>query len=58
MDLDFEYFYDWAYKNLNLNLDAYKDKQLQRRIGNIMKNSGAKDLREYAKLISSDEQIK
>jgi chemotaxis protein methyltransferase CheR len=58
MSLDFDYFYDWAYKNLNINLDAYKETQLQRRIGTVMKSSGATNLREYAKLISSDEKVK
>lgn len=58
MSLDFDFFYDWAYKNLNLNLDAYKETQLQRRIGTVMKNAGATDLREYAKLISVDEKVK
>lgn len=58
MSLDFDYFYNWAYRNLNLNLDAYKETQLQRRIGTVMKNSGATDLQEYAKLISKDEKIK
>ncbi|WFA07935.1 protein-glutamate O-methyltransferase CheR [Tissierella sp. Yu-01] len=58
MSLDFDFFYNWAYRNLNLNLDAYKETQLQRRIGTVMKNAGATDLQEYAKLISNDEKIK
>ena len=58
MSLDFDFFYNWAYRNLNLNLDAYKETQLQRRIGTVMKNAGATDLQEYAKLISKDEKVK
>jgi len=58
MSLDFDYFYDWAFKNLNINLDAYKETQLQRRIGTIMKSSGADNLRDYSVLINKDEKIK
>lgn len=58
MSLDFDYFYDWTYKYLNINLNAYKETQLQRRIGTIMKNSGVDNLRDYSKLISSDEKVK
>lgn len=58
MDLDFNFFYDWAKKYLGLDLDAYKETQLQRRISTVMRNAGAVNLREYAKLIESDEKIK
>lgn len=58
MELDFEFFYDWTNKKLGLDLSAYKEQQLQRRIGTVMKSAGASDLREYAKLIESDETIK
>lgn len=55
MGLNFDYFYDWARKDLNIDLDAYKEKQLQRRIGTVMKKAGAATLEEYSKLISTDE---
>lgn len=55
MGLNFEYFYDWVRKNLDINLDAYKEKQLQRRIGTVMKKAGATTLEEYSTLISQDE---
>lgn len=54
MDLNFDYFYGWARKNLNINLDAYKEKQLQRRIGTVMKKAGATTLEEYSTMISND----
>lgn len=56
--LDFEFFYKWVRENLNIDLNAYKEKQLQRRIGTVMRSSGAKDLQEYARLIEKDEEIK
>ncbi|WP_208560878.1 CheR family methyltransferase [Marinilactibacillus kalidii] len=56
--LNFDFFYEWVLSNLNINLDAYKEKQLQRRIGTIMKQSGSTTLEEYAKIISTDEAIK
>ena len=58
MNLDFDFFYSWVKSNLHIDLNAYKEKQLQRRIATIMKNSGASDLREYAKRISQDQEIK
>lgn len=56
--LNFDFFYEWVLSNLNINLNAYKEKQLQRRIGTIMKQSGATTLEEYAKNISKDEILK
>lgn len=56
--MDFDYFNDWVKKELKIDLHAYKEKQLQRRITTVMKNSGAKDLEEYAALIKKDEVIR
>lgn len=58
MDTDFEFFYDWVKKNLGLDLDAYKETQLQRRITTVMRSAGATNLKDYAKLIESDQKIK
>lgn len=56
--LDFNFFYKWVMENLNIDLNAYKEKQLQRRIGTIMKSSGANNLREYTRLIDKNKEIK
>lgn len=58
MELDFDYFYKWAMRYLNLDLESYKQKQLQRRIGTIMKSAGANTLQEYSKLIEKDDDIR
>lgn len=58
MKLDFDFFNQWAKRELNIDLDAYKEKQLRRRISTIMKSSGANDLREYARLIERDEEVR
>lgn len=58
MTLRFEEFYDWTKSELNLQLDGYKQKQLQRRITTIMKKSGATDLASYAEKIMADAQVK
>lgn len=58
MKADFDFFNDWARDELKIDLDAYKEKQLQRRITTVMKSSGAMDLKEYAKLIKSDGDIR
>lgn len=58
MELNFDYFYDWAKRRLNLELRAYKQKQLQRRITTVMTASGAESLEEYSKLIEIDGVVK
>lgn len=58
MKMDFDFFNDWAKDELNIELNAYKEKQLQRRITTIMKSSGAENLKAYAKLINKDEAIR
>ena len=58
MELDFEFFYKWVKSNLNIDLDAYKENQLQRRIGTVMRSAGVSTLEEYAKLIGSDIEVK
>lgn len=56
--LNYDYFYDWVHLNLNIRLDAYKEKQLNRRIQTVMRQSGAVTLEEYSSLIIGDEAIK
>ena len=56
--LNYEYFYTWVESNLNIQLDAYKEKQLRRRIQTIMRQAGAQTLEEYSTLIHSSESIK
>ncbi|MGP6140332.1 MULTISPECIES: CheR family methyltransferase [unclassified Jeotgalibaca] len=58
MTQQFEAFYDWSKRELNLQLDGYKQKQLQRRISTVMKKSGAKDLKEYALSIKKNAEIR
>src|SRR5690554_3312531 len=58
MEHDFVFFEDWAYKNLAIDLSAYKPKQLHRRILSIMKRTGHKNLREFSRSISMDEKVR
>lgn len=58
MNLDFNFFNNWVYENLNIDLDAYKERQLQRRISTVMQRAGASTLEEYANLIGKDEEVK
>ena len=58
MKQDFNAFYSWLFRELNLELSGYKQKQLQRRITTVMNKSGAKDLKSYAQSIQKDEKIK
>lgn len=56
--LNFEYFYTWVEANLNIQLHAYKEKQLRRRIQTIMRQAGAQTLEEYSTLIHSNAGVK
>ena len=58
MEIEFKYFKDWALKYLKLDLYAYKEQQLHRRIETVRKSSGAKDLREYTRLLEKDNHLK
>lgn len=58
MTLQFEEFYDWTERELNLQLASYKQRQLQRRITTIMNKSGATDLASYAQKIRQNPVVK
>ncbi|MEQ7217637.1 protein-glutamate O-methyltransferase CheR [Vagococcus fluvialis] len=54
MSETFNEFNIWAKKNLNMNLESYKEKQLQRRILNVMSNHSVSNLNDYMKLMEKD----
>lgn len=56
--MDFKEFYRWAYKYFGLDLNAYKQAQLTRRIENLMNRVGAKNLREYINILENDKEEK
>lgn len=58
MGLDFDYFYKWTKANLNIDLNSYKQNQLQRRITTVMRNAKANNLEEYAELIKNDKEVR
>src|SRR5699024_31130 len=58
MELNFDGFYEWVNQNLQLDLHAYKEKQLQRRISTVMKQAGAGTLEEYAEVMDKDNHVK
>ncbi|MGX6992438.1 chemotaxis protein CheR [Vagococcus penaei] len=58
MEIEFTHFYEWVKFNLGIDLFAYKEKQLQRRILTIMKTTGATNLKEYSQLIKNNKQIR
>ncbi|WP_028273269.1 CheR family methyltransferase [Atopococcus tabaci] len=58
MEWDFNTFYEWAQKHLKLELHAYKEKQLQRRINTVMGQAGATSLADYSKLIQRDPIVR
>lgn len=58
MEKEFDWFNQWVEKNLGIQLQAYKENQMQRRILNIMKTVGAKTLKEYSEKIQADAEIK
>ncbi|SHI43927.1 chemotaxis protein methyltransferase CheR [Clostridium cavendishii DSM 21758] len=52
--MDFLEFEKWVYREIGINLSAYKPNQLHRRIESLMSRVGVKSLDEYTKLIKSD----
>ena len=44
MALNFEFFNQWVQTKLGVNLSAYKEKQMQRRIQNIMEIENVRTL--------------
>jgi chemotaxis protein methyltransferase CheR len=57
-ELDYDFFKDWVKRKLKIDLHAYKEKQLHRRIATVMNSSGASDLQSYAALIEKDQQVR
>lgn len=53
--MDFTEFHNWIYKEFNINLNAYKPEQLNRRIGSLMSRIGIDSLANYKKLLLSDK---
>lgn len=58
MSESFEIFNKWAVKNLSMDLEAYKEKQLQRRILNMMSNHPVEDLASYMKLMERNKEVR
>ena len=54
--MDFTDFHNWVYKKLNINLNAYKPEQLNRRIGSLMSRIGIDSLEEYKRILSTDKE--
>ncbi len=58
VEVEFDYFKEWAMASLKLDLNAYKERQLHRRIETVRKSAGAKDLKEYTKLLEKDKNLR
>ena len=56
--MDFDDFHKWIFKEFGINLQAYKQEQLNRRITSLMSRCGVKDLQEYKKVLSCDKDQK
>jgi len=54
--MDFNEFHKWIYKELGINLSAYKPEQLNRRINSLMTRVGIKSLDEYSKVIKTNSE--
>jgi len=56
--MDFNEFHKWVHKELGINLSAYKQEQLNRRINSLMTRVGIKTLDEYSKVIKNNLEQK
>lgn len=52
--MNFDQFHVWIYKELKVNLSAYKPDQLNRRIQTLMNRIGVNSLKEYSKLLKTN----
>ncbi|HGG0417940.1 TPA: protein-glutamate O-methyltransferase CheR [Clostridium sporogenes] len=53
--MDLEYFEEWILKDFGINLKAYKQNQLQRRILSLMSRVGVNSVEEYINLLKKDK---
>lgn len=58
VELDYVYLYDWVLKEFGIDLDAYKEAQMQRRLASIMRKAGSSNFRDYTQKIKQDEDIR
>jgi Methylase of chemotaxis methyl-accepting proteins len=56
--MDFLEFEKWVYKEMGINLSAYKPNQLHRRIESLMSRVGVKNLQDYKVLLTKDKEQK
>lgn len=56
--MDYNEFCKWIYKKLGINLSAYKQEQLSRRINSLISRIGVRSLEEYTKLIQNNPEHK
>lgn len=56
--MDMAYFEQWAFKELGINLSAYKSNQLHRRIQSLMSRVGVNSVEEYISLLKRDQAQK
>ncbi len=56
--MDLAYFEQWALKEFNINLSAYKSNQLHRRILSLMSRVGVNSVDEYIALLRKDSSQK
>lgn len=56
--MNYKEFYRWVYLNLSIDLEGYKQGQLTRRIENLMRRLGIKDLKDFINLMESDKRYK
>ena len=54
--MEFVDFHKWVYRELGINLLAYKPEQLNRRINSLMQRNGISSLEEYETVIKNDSE--
>lgn len=54
--MDFIEFHNWIYREFNIDLNAYKPEQLNRRIGSLMSRCGIASLDEYKSILMLDKE--
>ena len=54
--MEFREFYQWVYQRMGINLNSYKEVQLNRRIKSLMDRLNIKTLEEYKELLDKNKE--
>lgn len=58
MEIDFKSLENWIYKELKIDISAYKSNQMNRRLSNFISRSGTNSVNEYINMLDKNPELK